>query len=330
MTIAAATYTAQRVRVEGMDVIRLYDAAKETEVLILPSFGNNAYSLKVKGQQIMWSPYSTLAEWKEKPTQLGNPFLAPWCNRIEGDSYWANGKKYVLNSELKNFRRDGSNLPIHGLLVFAEWTVTALKAGGDEAVTTSRLEFWKHPEWMAQFPFAHTLEMTHRLKNGVLEVETVIENHSTEPMPLSLGYHTYYQLTDSPRDDWKVHVAAKDQVVLSNKLTPTGETKSVNFSDPLPLKGGQLDDVFTNLPRGADGRAAFWVQGKIQKVAVEYGPNYPVAVIYAPPGRGFICFEPMAGVTNVFNLGHEGKFPLQSVAPGAQWRESFWIRPSGF
>ena len=29
--------------------------------------------------------------------------------------------------------------------------------------------------------------------------------------------------------------------------------------------------------------------------------NLPVAVLYAPKGRGFICFEPMTGVTNVFN-----------------------------
>ena len=73
----AASYTVARVRVEGMEVIRLYDQGHDTEVLILPSFGNNAYSMKVKGQQIMWSPYRTLAEWKAKPAQAANPFLAP-------------------------------------------------------------------------------------------------------------------------------------------------------------------------------------------------------------------------------------------------------------
>jgi aldose 1-epimerase len=72
------------------------------------------------------------------------------------------------------------------------------------------------------------------------------------------------------------------------------------------------------------------VQGKKQRVTVEFGPNYPVAVIYAPQGRDFICFEPMSGVTNVFNLSHEGKFPLQSIPAGGEWRESFWVRPSGF
>jgi len=327
----AANYTAERTQADGIEVLRLADSERQTEVLIVPSIGNNAYSMKVKGQQILWSPYSTLAELKQKPVQVGNPFLAPWCNRIDGDAYWANGKKYLLNADLKNFRKDGNGKPIHGLVVYAsEWRVTELRADDNGAVTSSRLEFWRRPDWMAQFPWAHAIVMTHRLKDGLLEVETVIDNQAAEPMPLSLGYHTYYQLTDAPRDDWKVHVAARDHVVLSNVLVPTSEKKPVSVADPHPLRGGQLDDVFTSLVRGADGRAVFWVEGKKQRVSVEYGPNYPVSVIYAPAGRGFICFEPMAGVTNVFNLAHEGKFPLQSIAPGGQWRESFWIRPSGF
>ena len=327
----AANYQAERIAVEGNEVIRLADAATGIEVRIVPSLGNNAYSMKIKGHEILYSPYSTLTEFKRKPTQIGNPFLHPWCNRISGDSYYANGKKYTLNAALDNFRKDGNGLPIHGLLVFANWTVASVLADDRSATTTSRLEFWRNPGWMAQFPFAHNVVMTHRLRDGVLEVETVLENLSADPMPISLGYHTYYQLTDAPRDDWKVHIAAKDHVVLSSVLTPTGATKPNPFGDPHGLKSGQLDDVFTGLVREANGRAVFSVQGKSQKIAVEYGPNYPVAVIYAPQGRGsFICFEPMAGVTNVFNLAHEGKFPLQSVPAGGQWRESFWIRPSGF
>jgi aldose 1-epimerase len=94
------------------------------------------------------------------------------------------------------------------------------------------------------------------------------------------------------------------------------------------LRGNQLDDVFTDLIRGQDGRARFWVEGTRERLSVAYGPNYPVAVIYAPAGRDYICFEPMAAVTNAFNLAHEGRYPeLQSVPPGSQWRESFWVEP---
>jgi aldose 1-epimerase len=64
---------------------------------------------------------------------------------------------------------------------------------------------------------------------------------------------------------------------------------------------------------------------------VIYGPKYPIAVVYAPAGRDFICFEPMTGPTNAFNLHHEGKYKdLQTIQPEGKWVESFWIRPSGF
>ncbi|MFN7926315.1 MAG: aldose 1-epimerase [Bryobacteraceae bacterium] len=326
----AANYSADRIVVEGNEVIRLRDEATQTEVKIIPGFGNNAYEMTVKGHNVLYSPYKTVTEWKQKPAQAGNPFLAPWCNRISQDAYWANGKKYLLNADLKNFRKDANGKPIHGMLTFAEWQVTGVSADDRAAVTTSSLEFWRQPDWMSQFPFAHAYQMTHRLHDGVLEVETVVENLSSQPMPLSLGYHTYYKLDDAPRDGWNVHISARKHVELSNVLVPTGNTAAVPFSDPYSLRGNKLDDVFTELVRNAAGHAVFSVQGKSQKVSVEFGPNYPVSVIYAPPGREFICFEPMAGVTDVFNLAHEGKFPLQSVPAHGQWRESFWIRPSGF
>jgi aldose 1-epimerase len=73
------------------------------------------------------------------------------------------------------------------------------------------------------------------------------------------------------------------------------------------------------------------VEGKKERITVTYGPKYPVAVVYAPPGREFICFEPMAAITNAFNLAHTGVYKeLQSIAPGGQWKESFWVTPTGF
>jgi aldose 1-epimerase len=39
----------------------------------------------------------------------------------------------------------------------------------------------------------------------------------------------------------------------------------------------------------------------------------------------------MAGITNAMNLAQKGLYrELQSIAPGAVWQESFWVRPSGF
>ena len=327
---AASKYSAVRVVTDGTEEIVLKDEVRHQEVRVVPSLGNNSYSYKVNGQDAFWSPYETLAAMKAKPVNLGNPLLAPWANRIDGYAYYANDKKYLLNPELGNVRPDGFKQPIHGLIMFAPWKVVRVEADGQAAWVTSRLEFWREPAWMAQFPFAHNLEMTYRLSNGELEVRTTVENLSAQPMPLSLGYHPYFQVHDAPRDAWQVHLPVKSRVMLSKTLTPTGEKQPASYAGPLGLSGVALDDVFTDLAADAQGRTEFWVMGKQQKVSVIYGPKYPVAVVYAPPGRGFICFEPMTGVTNVFNLAQQGKFPLQSVPAGGSWRESYWIRPAGF
>jgi aldose 1-epimerase len=327
----AANYSATRTTIDNIEVIRLADEERHTEVLIAPSLGNNSYEMKVKGKRVFWSPYSSVGELKAKPVLMGNPFLAPWANRIDSDAYFANGKKYFLNRELNNVRSDGNRNPIHGLLLFADWKVKSFTADERGAEVTSRLEYWRNPDWMAQFPFAHSYEMTYRLRDGILEVETVIENHSTSTMPVSVGYHPYFQVNDAPRDQWKVHLAAKESMLLSKQLVPTGETKPNPYSSPQSLTGTQLDDVFTGLVRDDQGRAEFWVQGAKEKISVIYGPKYPIAVVYAPEGRGFICFEPMSGPTNAFNLAHRGAYKdLQTIPPGSTWRESFWIMPSGY
>ncbi|HLK67189.1 MAG TPA: aldose 1-epimerase [Bryobacteraceae bacterium] len=328
----AANYTTCRATVDGLEVVRLADPAHQIELSIVPSIGNMAYEMRVRGSNILYFPYASPAGLKADPKLCGVPFLGPWANRLSEDGFWANGKKYFLNAGLGNLRRDAHQKPIHGLLNFSSaWTSIAADADAGSAWASSRLDFWRHPEMMAQFPFAHAITMTHRLSDGTLEVETVIENLSTDPMPVAAGFHPYFQLTDAARDEWRVHLAAREHLLLSDLLIPTGDRKPIEFGDPHLLSISQLDDVFGNLVRDADGRAHFFVDGKQQRISVTYGPKYTVAVVYAPAGKDFICFEPMSAITNAFNLAQEGVYhELQSIAPGGRWSESFWITPSGF
>jgi aldose 1-epimerase len=328
---AAAQYAA---RTKG-DVVELEDTKHRTVVTIVPSVGNTAYSMTVNGTNILRSPYPSLEAFKEKPTRhAGNPFMAPWANRLDEQAFYANGKKYPFNMELGNVR---GPRPIHGFVTYTtRWKVVEARADARSAWVTSRLEFWREPSWMAQFPFAHAIEMTHRLQDGVLEVATAIENLSSEPMPISVGYHPYFQLTDAPRDAWTVSVGARREWLLSPDKLPTGETRAIEqfFPNPAQIKLGDfdLDHVFDDLVRDASGRAVMSVKGVSQRIDVTFGPNYRAAVIYAPAStKEFICFEPMVAISNAMNLAHRGVYKeLQTLGPGQTWRESFWIRPSGF
>lgn len=331
---AASNYTAVKTTDHGMAVIRLSDEAQGVEVLIATTVGNRAYALKVHGKNLLHFPFDNVAAYKSDGAKglNGIPFLAPWANRMADAGFWADGKRYAFEPQLGTVHVDQNGIAIHGMLTASDlWQVTALGADQESAHVTSRLQFWKYPTLMANWPFAQEYEMTYTLREGALEVSTQVTNLSAKPMPLSIGFHPYFNIPDVPRSETSIHIPARLHVETDSHLVATGEMKSVDLADRISLKDRTFDDGFTGLKRDSKGYATFSVDAGPKRIEVVYGPKYQVAVIYAPPGQDFVCFEPMTAVTNGVNLAHEGKYQdLQEVAPGARWRESFWVRFQGF
>ena len=301
------------------DRLELEDGVSETVVSIVHPVGNTAIEMNVKGQNVLRQP--------------GIPFLAPWANRLDEQAFYANGKRYAFDMDLGNVRGD---VPIHGYLTTTDqWQLVELRASDASAWATSRLEFFRQPMWMKQFPFAHTIEMTHRLRNSVLEVETRITNMSAEPMPVSVGFHPYLRLTDSRREEWTISVPAITHWILDGTKAPNGQTEPANLlfpgSRPARLKDYDLDDVFSDLVRDSQGCAHFILKGHEQQLDVMFGPRWQAGTIWTPHASDFICVEPMAAISNGMNLAQKGLYKdLQYISPGGTWQESFWIQPHGF
>jgi len=344
----AAPAAAQRyAAVQDGEIVRLTDRTTDTVVSIMPSVGNIAFEMRVKGHNVLRYPHASVADFKARPGMTGVPFMGPWANRLDEQAFYANGTRYAFDMSLGNVR---GQVPIHGFITTtSEWQVKVLSSTDTAASVTSRLEFFRQPTWMKQWPFAHTIEMTYRLADGVLEVATTIENLSATPMPVAIGFHPYFQLTDSPRDEWAISVGARTRWMLDSNKVPTGQTEPVErlFPDPTSrLREYNLDEVFSDLVRDSQGRATMSVWGRAQRLDVTLGPRYRSVVVWAPnpsgTGRGgqgvsppaernFICFEPMAAISNALNMTQKGTYgELQTIAPGGSWQESFWIAPTGF
>jgi len=329
----AQNYTAAKAIDHELEIVRLSDAAHGVEVSIAPSLGNRAYAMKVHGKDILYYPSDGFSD-SHHPPLGGIPFLAPWADLLDEQAFWANGKRYGFNMSLGNVQGER---PIHGLLADSPlWQVTEVMADAQSAHVTSRLEFWKYPDLMAQWPFAHEYEITYSLADGVLEVKATITNLSVDPMPVSIGFHPFFQIPDVPRDQWTAHLSARMHVIADEHQIPTGEMRPLDIPNPLPLGGVTLDDGFTDLERDADGRAHFSIESAGKTVEILFGPKYRVATIYnpaPPPGetRNFICFEPLTAIISGVNLVRQRKYSdLQTVPAGGKWTESFWIRASGF
>lgn len=334
---SAQSYSAALASSDDVEVVRL-SGPDGVVVSIAPKIGNNAYEFIVNGKNAFWFPFGSVGEFALARELCGNPFLAPWANRLDEHAFFAHGVRYELNRGLGNYLLDPDEQPIHGLLLYAsEWGVVDVGSGPDSAWVKSRLEFFRYPALMAQFPFAHTIEMTYTLAGTTLEVRTEIQNHSAEAMPLSVGFHPYFQLHGSPRDDWHVHLAAGSLWDLNERFTPTGAKSPVTgafpSADDLPLRGEFLDHVFGDLQADADGWARFSVHAAGERLTVAYGDGYPVAVVYAPSGEGqqFLCFEPMSGITNAFNMAHRNLYPqLPAVQPDDKWTGTYRVTVQGF
>lgn len=333
MAYSASRYTAEKVADHGVDVIRLTDAARDVRVSIAPSLGNRAFALNVHGKNLLYFPSPDVASFRDSGARQlnGIPFLAPWANRMAGGGFWAHDRNYRFNPDLGTVHPGSNGIAIHGMLTSSPlWEVIELGADAHSARVTSRLQFWKYPDLMANWPFAHEYKMTYTLANGILEVNTQVINLSAKPMPVVLGFHPYFNLPDAPRSEASVHIPAHKHVETDANLVATGELTPANLPDWVSLKERTFDDGYTDLARESDGRADFSVKAGSKKIDVLYGFRYQVAVVYAPPNQPFICFEPMAAVTNGANLAHDGKYKeLQTVAPGSAWQESFWVRWSG-
>lgn len=330
---AAQDYRAERTSDQGVPVIRLTDVKNDVQVAVVPSVGNTAYEMKVHGKNVLYFPFPSVAQFRTQPQLSGIPLLAPWANRIDGPAFFAGGKKYNFDMELGNV---SGATPIHGLLAASPyWEVATVASDNRSARYTARLEFWRHPELMAQWPFAHEYEMTYLLRAGELEVRLSILNLSAQPMPVVVGFHPYYQIPGVSRDEWMAHIPARSRVTADARLIPTGDYRPMDLPAEFSLRGRTFDDGFTDLERDRDGRTRFYIRAGEMKVETSFGPKYPVAVVWAPndpAGRPqpFLCIEPMAGVTNAANLAHQGKYPaLQTVAPRERWTESFWIKTAG-
>jgi len=279
---AAQQYTAK----QNGDVIELQDMKAQMNVSVIWSM-SNAWRIQVKGQDLTRPTATTVEEFMARPGLSGVPFLAPFANRLDDTAFYANGKKYNFDLELGNVR---GPIPSTGYVNGSKaWKLVEFKADQNSAWVTCKLDFYRNPQYMKQFPFAHTVTMTYRLADGTLEVRTRLDNLSDEPMPVVIGFRPIYQLPDGNRDDWTVSVDAKTHWIEIPQRLPTGETQPIeNFfgvdRTAIPLKNYALiDDVFTDLVRDANGRATVKLIYNGKELHEILGPKYKTVLLWSTP-----------------------------------------------
>ena len=263
---------------------------------IAPAWGYNCFALQV--HEPVLEPVA-FEELHQRPTSYGIPILFPFPNRLQDGAFIFRGQRYVVNPNRHGFVRDKA------------WRVLDTGASPDAgAWITARFEAAQYATAiLQQFPFPFCLDVTYRLQDGSLRMETVVHNTGAHAMPLGFGIHPYFRRPAQGT----LCVPAGTRWELEDSL-PTGTLVAVeglyDLRQPRDVTSLALDDIYTDLVADADGlvRCALYDQQRGIETTVAFeAAQFPHVVVYTPPApRQALCIEPYTCPTDGFNLQQRG------------------------
>lgn len=106
-----------------------------------------------------------------------------------------------------------------------------------------------------------------------------------------------------------------ERLELDARSIPTGART------PFPACSGPLDDRVYDDGFAGPVPPRLELSGGGRRIAVELGPGYPFAQVFAPPSPAVVALEPMTAPTNALASG-DG---LRLVEPGASFTATFRI-----
>jgi galactose mutarotase-like enzyme len=227
------------------------------------------------------------------------------------------GREIDLDSPGLPLAFDPNGLPIHGLLAGASgWSVDRHEASDDGGVLAASFDFAARADLLAAFPFPHRIGVQATLEGPTLTIGTSVVATGEIGVPVSFGYHPYFQLPSVARERWQVEIPVEERVDLDQEELPTGEMEEAAV-DAGPLGRRTFDDEFGAPAAGAP----FVLQGGGRRIEVSFGEGFPFSQVYAPDDDDVIAFEPMTAPTNALVSGRD----LQLLEPGETYEASFSV-----
>lgn len=246
--------------------------------------------------------------------------LMPWPNRIEDGRYAFDGTEHQL--ALTEPARSNAS---HGLARWAAWTL--------EEHTTHSVSLVLRLMAQTGYPWTVDLHVLYDLSADGLTVTQTATNMSSEPAPYACGAHPYLSLGDGPVDGWELTLpAGRRTLVDGERLLPTGSEEvagtGFDFRTARPIGATVLNDAFTDLDRGPDGRATVRLAHGDDQVCLWGDEGIRWFQLYSADdrpatARRSLAVEPMTAQANAFRTGED----LVTLAPsGGEHSVSWGIR----
>jgi len=294
----------------------------EVDVLASPSLEESAAMLNDKD-----TPNGDLAY------RLGAAFLFPYPNRIRGPLS-ADGKTLTTEWQGHTITLPANNIgtkpgaerhAMHGLILKSKvegLRVTRTADGGSITGVIRGDNFGGH--WLSKTDLVITVTLT---AEGV-DAFIVAHNVGTEPEPVAIAWHPYFNLPSGDRKQVKLHIPGSQMAVVDNydNVFPTGKIVPVagtpyDFQAPggKALDDQFLDDNFSKLD-AKGGPVVVTITDPKAKYGVKIEgltPNIKTIQVYAPPAKNFIAVEHQTNFADPFGKEWNGMdTDMITLAPG--------------
>jgi aldose 1-epimerase len=247
--------------------------------------------------------------------------LAPWPNRIEDGSYEFDGKRMQLP-----LTEPEHGNAIHGLVRAATWSI--VDSDRDRVVLGYVLE----PQ--PGYPFALVLNIEYALTDAGLAVTTTARNVGPEPCPYGSGQHPYLSLGTPTVDTLRLRVPGRAVLFSDERGLPVRsqgvDGTEYDFRAGRRIDGRVLDNAYTELERGADGRARVLLDDPDADAGITLwvDESYPWLMVFTGDplpdvARRSIAIEPMTCPPNAFRTGES----LIRLEPGESTASTWGIEP---
>jgi aldose 1-epimerase len=237
--------------------------------------------------------------------------LVPFSNRIREGRFRFQGREVVLPRN-----RPPERHSIHGHGWQAEWEVL-------EATTSSALLQYRHDA--GAWPWAYRARQRFTLTSARLTVELMLRNESDAPMPAGLGWHPYFPRT--PRTT--LTAEAEAMWLTDDEMLPTTlvEPPAADLARGVGVEAVSLDNCFV----GWRGHAVIDWPELDARVVMRAETPLDFLTVFTPPGRPFLCAEPVSHATDAVNLVGAGRTDtgLRVLPPGEMLRAVVIITPEG-
>ncbi len=227
-------------------------------------------------------------EYAERGTTTGIPFLYPWANRLGGLEYDFNNNHVTLDTAVLPITVVSPGGAIHGLHHGSlPWKDDGSRheAEAGRVSVRSHLTFTEECHAFAAFPFPHRIDLEYTLSPEGMQLQTTVQALSVAPVPMTFGYHPYFSLPGSPREEWELRVPVAKQYPLHDMIPSALPEKC------LPLTGRLAERTFDSCFVMPSEPLALASPSSALHMTTD--STYRCLQVYAPDASPFICLEPM-------------------------------------